>query len=535
MITGLLAGIGYSLIIPLLFKGMEWNSENQNLLNPPSIDNFISDNFIALYFSLCALILLLRSFSLITVTIITKDIMADLRISLCKKIHLARVKEIENIGFPKLINILTQDVQFMGFAASGIPILFIEVITICGLLAYLCFLDWKIFILMTVALAISAIMLRFPLALAERYMSRARQALDQLQYGIKGLISGSYELKLAHNKAKAFIKEEIESPERDAARQSKIADSMMMCAGNLASIISFLVIGLLAFVLPKYISMEASHTLSIVLVMLYVISPISVIFSVIPNLRRGNVALKYTMNLYDLEEEETETAGRLAEWSEIIIDNVSYHYDNQSDDYHDSFILHPANLKFRKGEITFIVGGNGSGKSTLSKIISLHYRPANGNIFFGNTKIDNLNIPLAREQISVIYTNYFLFDKLYKPVTADQQEKINDWLSILELDNKTQLINGKFTTTNLSDGQRRRLALLVSFLENKDIYILDEWAADQDPIFKDVFYKKIIHELKADNKLVIVVTHDDRYFNHADKIIFMEDGKVNSNKSTIHK
>lgn len=521
MLAGLLAGIGYSLIIPLLFQGMETRTDNLELAQAAP-----AEPFVMWYFLLCGIILLLRSFSLVVVTILTKDIMADLRISLCKKIHLARVKEIENIGFPKLINILTQDIQFMGFAASGIPILFIESITILGLLAYLFFLDWKISLFTTIALISAAILLRVPLAIAEKYMSKARHVLDQLQFGVKGLIFGSYELKLNHAKAKAFIKEEIEIPEREAAYKSKIADSMMMSAGNLASVISFLMIGILAFIVPKFINIESSHALSIVLVMLYVISPIGVIFSVIPNLRRGNVALQYTMELYELDEEESDALGQLDDWNEITLNGISYYYSKESQDTHDSFYLQPTDLKFRKGEITFIVGGNGSGKSTLSKIISMHYKPSSGSIYFGKTKIDTSNAALARKGISVIYSNYFLFDKLYKNITVCQQDKIRDWLVMLELQDKTDFVDGRFTTTSLSDGQRRRLALLVAILEDTDVYILDEWAADQDPVFKDIFYKKIIHQLKADNKMVIVVTHDDRYFSQADRTIHMEDGRV---------
>lgn len=522
MFTGLLAGIGFSLIVPFIFEGLAWS--NENTLNESETTGVVQENFVLLYFLLCAIILLLRSFSLISVTIVTRDIMTDLRISLCKKLNRAPVKSVEDIGLPKLINILTQDLQFIYFAAVGIPILFIEGISIVGLLTYLFYLDWKIFIFLCLALIVGVILSRYPLIRAEKYFSDARVALDKLQEGVRGIIFGGYELKLNNEKSSRYIQEEIEQPERETARYSKIGDSLMMCAGNLASLISFIIIGLIAFVLPKYMDIASSHILSVVMVLLYIISPISVIFSIFPNISRGNVALKHTMKIYQIEEEEIFSSVEIPEWNKLVVRNIKYSYDKSAT--HETFKLQAENLTFEKGKINFIVGGNGSGKSTLSKIISLHYSADEGDICFGNTKIANTNIAQARTQIAVIYSNYFLFDKLYTHITPEEEIKVAKWLDMLELSDKTSLVNGRFTTTNLSDGQRRRLALLVALLENRKIYVLDEWAADQDPVFKKIFYTKIIHNLKAENKLVIVVTHDDRYFDHADKIIFMENGKV---------
>jgi len=70
------------------------------------------------------------------------------------------------------------------------------------------------------------------------------------------------------------------------------------------------------------------------------------------------------------------------------------------------------------------------------------------------------------------------------------------------------------------------LALLVSLVEDKELYLFDEWAADQDPEFRDVFYNKLLPELKSRGKLVIVISHDDRYFHKADQIVKLEQGAV---------
>jgi putative ATP-binding cassette transporter len=97
----------------------------------------------------------------------------------------------------------------------------------------------------------------------------------------------------------------------------------------------------------------------------------------------------------------------------------------------------------------------------------------------------------------------------------------------LGLANVVTIKNQRFsTTTALSSGQRRRLALLVVLLEDRPLCIFDEWAADQDPAFKRTFYYQILPALRAKQKAVVVISHDDRYFDVADRILVLEDGKL---------
>ena len=81
-----------------------------------------------------------------------------------------------------------------------------------------------------------------------------------------------------------------------------------------------------------------------------------------------------------------------------------------------------------------------------------------------------------------------------------------------------------FSTTHLSHGQRQRLALLGAYLEDRPIYVFDEWAANQEPQFRNIFYRQILPELKARGKLAVVISHDDRYFDVADRLIRLTSG-----------
>ncbi|MFD1905689.1 ATP-binding cassette domain-containing protein [Paenibacillus rhizoplanae] len=68
-----------------------------------------------------------------------------------------------------------------------------------------------------------------------------------------------------------------------------------------------------------------------------------------------------------------------------------------------------------------------------------------------------------------------------------KQDEIDRYLKMLDLDGKVSIDNGRFSTLKLSGGQRKRLALLICYLEDRPIYLFDEWAADQDPEFRKFF------------------------------------------------
>jgi len=246
----------------------------------------------------------------------------------------------------------------------------------------------------------------------------------------------------------------------------------------------------------------------------------------LPNIQRGVVALKQIQELEDLEQ-EPEEGEAIGAWSSFEVRDLSYSYRNDAEgDGAPGFALKPVTLRFRKGEVVFVVGGNGSGKSTLSKLLSLHYVPGEGTLHFDGARVSRANLAAAREKIAVIYSNYYLFDRLYGAVDAEREATVRRHLEMLGLAAKVRFENGRFSTTQLSDGQRRRLALVVALADDRDIYLLDEWAADQDPEFREVFYTRILRQMRAAGKLVIVITHDDRYFAHADRVVIMEYGGV---------
>jgi putative pyoverdin transport system ATP-binding/permease protein len=183
----------------------------------------------------------------------------------------------------------------------------------------------------------------------------------------------------------------------------------------------------------------------------------------------------------------------------------------------------PVSFEAGRGEIIFIIGGNGSGKTTLSKLLTGLYRPDKGEVLI-NDKITPPEV--LGEYFSVVFSPAYYFERIYNVDLAGRENEIQEYLQILRLENKVSVKDGKFSTINLSGGQRKRLALLLCYLEDAPVYLFDEWAADQDPEYRKFFYRILLPRMRDKGKIVIAVTHDDHYFDVADKVLKMDHGKM---------
>jgi putative ATP-binding cassette transporter len=215
-------------------------------------------------------------------------------------------------------------------------------------------------------------------------------------------------------------------------------------------------------------------------------------------------------------------AARSFERLELVGVTHSYHRELENQ----SFTLGPLNLIFRPGELVFLVGGNGSGKTTLAKLLCGLYAPEGGEIRVNGEPVTEQTADSYRQYFSVVFSDFHLFDGLLGIEEDGLDAQAEDYVRLLQLQHKVRIEGGAFSTTELSQGQRKRLALLTSLLEDRPFYIFDEWAADQDPLFKQVFYMQFLPSLKAKGKAVLVISHDDRYYSVADRLIKLDYGRI---------
>ncbi|MGH7968533.1 MAG: cyclic peptide export ABC transporter, partial [Limisphaerales bacterium] len=225
-------------------------------------------------------------------------------------------------------------------------------------------------------------------------------------------------------------------------------------------------------------------------------------------------------------------AESVASFERLDLKSVLHSYHVEQDDT--QFVLGPVSLTFRPGELVFLVGGNGSGKSTLAKIIAGLYIPEAGEMRLDGKLVTDANRDEYRQLFSAVFSDFYLFEHLLGLERPDLDAQARGYLEQLHLNHKVRIRNGALSTTSVSQGQRKRLALLTAYLEDRPFYLFDEWAADQDPHFKSVFYTQLLPELKARGKTVLVISHDDRYFHVADRILKLDYGKLVSSPSPEH-
>ncbi|HJU39229.1 MAG TPA: cyclic peptide export ABC transporter [Tahibacter sp.] len=530
ILLGGLAGIAYSLLIPLVLNVLREGDRRLDTVesaNAYFLGFEIANYTFALVFcAVCVFILFARTLSQVMLTRVAVDVASDLRQTMYERIVRAPLPALESIGPSRLIAALTSDVPRIVAGARMLPDLLINMVTLVGMLGFLLFLNADVFWFVMGCIAFGVVSYQLPMFVGRRYFRRARQGVDDLQESIRGLIHGIKELKLGDAKRRAYFDSVLLAHERQVLRDEKTGHTIVRAAMNYGDLLSFFVIGSITFVFVNYRAITNAELVGVIMALLYVTGPVAVLLNFIPQLSVARVSLQRVTQLFaDIPRENIDwkTPQRRA-WRTLRLDGVSYRH--RARDGGAGFGIGPVDLELSRGEITFIVGGNGSGKSTLSKLLTLHYRPESGEIRFDDCGVGPDNIGDWRESVAAIYSDYYLFDRLLVRPDAATEKAVRHYLEVLKLDGKVSYADGRFSTLALSDGQRRRLALLVAFVEDRDLYLFDEWAADQDPTFKNVFYNEILPALRDKGKAVVAITHDDRYFHVADKVIVMEEGRV---------
>jgi putative ATP-binding cassette transporter len=531
IVLGSLAGICYALLIPLVTNSFTDQNAMPAIAEEPAflfgleVSNY---KFALVFFSACVLIFICRTLSQLLLTWIVVDATSALRHQYYDVIIKSPLAQLEQVGFSRLIASVTTDVQRIVLGAQVIPDVLISAVTLFGMMMFLLYLDTDIFIFVGLAIVFGAITFQIPIILGNQFFKRSRERVDVLQESIRGTVFGIKELKLNANRRQQFFHDVLFKAENDVRVANKKGATIIRAAMNYGDMVSFFVIGYVAFIFVNYHSVSLETIVGSVMVLLYITGPMAVLMNSSPDIGLANVSLAKVDKLFKelTQEPTTSELLPLKRWSSLHFRDICYQYDAVEEGAAAGFAVGPLSFTLHKGEITFIVGGNGSGKSTLSKLLTSHYLAHQGDIFLDQQRIDASYIQTYRNQVSAVFTDFHLFAKVLGCAEHWSDFDINRLLKQLKLDHKVTVVNGVFSTLALSDGQRKRLALLVALMEDRDIYLFDEWAADQDPLFKEIFYRTILPELKTKGKVVAVISHDDRYFDVADRILTMEQGRL---------
>lgn len=519
-LAGTLSGVCSVLLIALVNSAISPNHASNGLL----LGAFIGLALIALLTGVLSQFLLVK---------LSQSAVYKMRLGLSGWILACPLQHLEELGANRLLATLTDDVAAISNTVFVLPFLCIDVALILGGFAYLGWLSGTVFLGTVFFIAGAMALIQALLTKAHRVLKLAREEQDHLFRHFNTLANGIKELKLHTQRQEMFLTEELQTTAALSRDYNVSALGIAAIAQNVGQLLFFLIIGLLVFGLPYFSTVSTSVLSGYILTITYLLRPLGQLLQMLPALNQASVALQKIETLglslasraeKTSQPQPTQPIDRL----ELVQISHSYHRENEGN----SFAFGPIDLTFGPGELVFIIGGNGSGKSTLVKLITGLYLPDAGEILANEQPIAAHNLEWYRQQFSVVFADFHLFDRLLGLNSDLLEPQIQDYLVKLQLDRKVQIQDGTFSTTALSQGQRKRLALLTAYLENRPFYIFDEWASDQDPVFKEIFYTKLLPELKQRGKTILVISHDDRYFHLADRTIKLDYGQLEYDQHT---
>lgn len=452
---------------------------------------------------------------------------ASLRMQTIRRLGDASFRHLEQQGAARSLAVLTQDLDAIVMLFVRMPALAMQSAVIVGCLAYLSVLSWQILLVAILTIGIGAAGFRVANGRALFHLRASRQREDDLVRHFRALFDGAKELKLHRLRRAAFIDDTLSTNVEAVRVQRTRGYVLYAAAASWGSFILFAFIGITLFVVARHFPVNTHVMSGYAMVFLYMIMPIESLLSAIPNVSTARVALERIEQVnaeLPLENALDAPAPAKSAFESIALDGATHRYFREKEN--DVFTLGPVHLAFKPGELVYLIGGNGSGKTTLAKMIVGLYPPESGRIMLNGAPVNEADRDSYRQLFSVVFSDFFLFDSLLGMRFDGLDNTAQELLVHLQLDHKVSIKDGAFSTLELSQGQRKRLALLVAYLEDRPFYLFDEWAADQDPLFKDVFYRKLLPELKAKGKTVLVITHDDRYFHLADRYIKLEYGQL---------
>jgi putative ATP-binding cassette transporter len=506
--ASLLGGAGAALLVALI---------NEALEAPASALPRLGLQFAAL--ALC--MLGFRWLSQAEFVELSEATLARLRVHISRSLAEAPLRNLEAWGQGRLLTVLTEDIGAVSDFFVTLPRFAMHGAVVLGCLVYLAWLSWSVFAFAAAVVALGLLGHLWGARRANYHLGRARLEEDRLMDHFRALFVGAKELKLNARRRGAFFSDVLAPSVQSARREHTQGYAIHAASGSVRIFLFYLVIGGVLFLFGEGFGVDERVRSGYAVMFLYMMLPLHALIEASPEISRTKVALQRIQSLGALEPPNALLPAAAPPFSGLHLSGVTYVH-RQGEDV--LFQLGPISLELRPGEVVFVVGGNGSGKTTLAKLLVGLYEHEAGRISLNGVSVEADSRESYRQNFAAVFTDFHLFSRLLGITGKELDQRVHELLSAFDLEHKLSVRDGVFSTTALSSGQQKRLALLVAFLEDRPIYLFDEWAADQDPAYKRVFYERVLPELKQLGKAVVVITHDDRYFHLADRRLVLEGG-----------
>ncbi|HEY9402416.1 MAG TPA: cyclic peptide export ABC transporter [Pyrinomonadaceae bacterium] len=522
LVTGVISGLSNTGLLALINRALNRGASS-------------GGNLLVIFIGLVAVLIVTRFISSTLLGYLNTRATLALNLRISAQILAAPLRRLEEIGAPRLLASLASDIGAISNIMPLLPAIVINLAIIVGCLIYLAWLSVPLFLGLLGFMFLAVIAYQLPLKSSLIWTRLLRNEGDFLYKHYRAFVEGTKELKLHRGRGNAYYNQLFRPTVEKMAFFGFKSSFMQAVGSSLGVLLNFLPIGLLLFLLPALRNTSTEILTGYTIVILYMAGPIQSIIMWMPPLTHASVSVG-TIDALGLPQEFPNREERLAvaarddDWDELTLSGITHTYYRERED--ENFTLGPVDLTIRRGELIYLVGNNGSGKTTLAKLLAGLYVPEAGEILLDGQPVNDENREAYRGHFSMLFSDFYLFEELLGLDIPNLDERAHENLVRLQLDHKVEIKDGKLSTTSLSQGQRKRLALLNAFLEDRSIYIFDEWASDQDPLFRDVFYYQLLEELKARGKTIIVISHDDRYYHLGDRLVKLEYGRIEYDQMT---
>lgn len=518
VLAGILSGVGNVLFIAVVNRA----------LHPRPGETAAQSGFLI---GLCSFVVLARLLSDAILIRLSERVVFELRLRLSRSILLVPLRRIEVLGSHSLFATLTEDIGRLAELALNIPNVCVNGAIVVAGMAYLFYLSPRIMLAVAGTISLGVVVYSFIRVRAVAHFQRARERQSELMKHFRALTDGMKEMKLNRARKSNFVSR-LEKTAHSLRHELVTGNTTFALALSWAQFTFFVLIALFILLAaggrddgPGPVILSGT-----VLALLSIRIPMETVVGMFLGMARAQVALNKIDELgisLAAETEPTTSSGVESKHEEpsvqaIEMEGIFHSYYSETD----SFSLGPLDLSFRAGETVFVSGGNGSGKTTFIKLLCGLYVPQSGELRYNGVPVTNETREDYRSQFAAVFSDFFLSETIARTPSPELDALAAGYLKEFRLAHKVQVRNGMFSTTDLSQGQRKRLALVAACLEDKPIYVFDEWAADQDASFRQKFYYEILPELKRRGKTLFVISHDQQYFSQADRLIVLEEGRL---------
>jgi putative ATP-binding cassette transporter len=445
-----------------------------------------------------------------------------LRSEFIKRLLDTPIERIEQLGSASLLAGLTSDVRNITIAFVRLPELVQGIILTVGSCLYLAMLSGKMLLITVIWMALTIWGGFMLVSRVYKHMATLRETEDKLYTDFQTVLEGRKELTLNRERAE-HVFEKMYLPDAREYRHHIIrADTFHLSAVNWSNIMMLGAIGLVFWMANGLGWANTNVAATYSLTLLFLRTPLLSAVGALPTLLTAQVAFR-KLKQFALAPYRPEFPRPQAfpGWQTLELRNVTFKYQDND------FAIGPINMTLKHGELVFLIGGNGSGKSTLAMLLTGLYQPLSGEILLDGKPMAQDKPEDYRKLFSAVFTDVWLFDELLGPEGQQADPAlVAKWLEQLKMSHKLELENGKILNLKLSKGQKKRVALLLALAEERDILLLDEWAADQDPHFRRDFYQVLLPLMQQMGKTIFAISHDDHYFIHADRLLEMRNGHL---------